>query len=183
MRWLPEPAPPRLAFQFAADRRRMRRAGWLLWAVAAAFAVDVGASYMKTRDALSLRTEELTAAHGAVPAAPERKDYKPKDVEREVSFARTTVHRIALPWADLFRALSASAVDGVVLAGIQPDAESGLVRVQAEADNMPAMLTYVARLEANPYFRNVALVRHEIRPDQPRRPVAFLVAAGWNSKR
>jgi hypothetical protein len=183
MRWLPEPAPPRLDFQFAADRKGMRRAGWLLWFVAAAFALDVGASYVKTRDTLRVRNEALAVAHRTAPAAVERKDYKPKDVEREVGFARTTVRRIAMPWGDLFRALSASAVEGVVLAGIQPDAESGLVRVQAEADNMPSMLSYVARLESNPYFSSVALVRHEIRPDQPRRPVAFLVAAAWNSKR
>jgi len=183
MRWLRKSGPARLDFDFEPHPARMRPAGWLLWIVAIAFSADVGWSYVKTRETLHARTQELAAAPAGNRPATTQKLYEPKDVEREVSFARATVHKIAMPWSELFRELSASAVAGVSLLSIQPDPEGRVLRLSGQAETIPAMLTYVARLESNKYFPSVALVRHELKNEEPQRPVSFLVVATWSIRK
>lgn len=203
MRWPHRRLKASLRFEFQPWRRPAVSA-WLLLVVACGFAGEVAWSYVEVKR----RTEEATRSLGALPAAPQtamqKAGYQPKDVEREAAFARGVIMKISLPWNDLFKALNAIQAEEVQLLGVEPDAEARTVRISAEARNIPAMLTYVARLESNAYFRSVGLLQHEIRSEgpapgargrgsltQPGRPaptagpsnaVSFTVAASWKQK-
>lgn len=194
-------APLRFEFQ---RRSRPAVSGWLLLLVACAFAGDVSWNYADVMERTAEATRKLAVLPAAPPPVSQRTEYRPKDIEREAAFARGVVTKISLPWNALFAALSASQVDEVQLLGVEPDAESRTVRISAEAGNIPAMLTYVARLESNAYFGSVGLLQHEIRGEAPaagargrgaspqpvrRVPgvappnaVSFTVAASWKQK-
>lgn len=180
MRWLPERGPARLDFEFGPARGRLRPAAILLWVIALAFAGDVASSYARTYELLRSRTAQLA---GASPVARAFIAPKGKDLEREVAFARSTIFRIALPWNDLFRALGASSMESVSLLSIEPDVDAGVVQITGRAENIPAMLDYVSRLESNAQLPSVALASHEIKGDDPDRPISFAVKATWNNRR
>lgn len=152
----------------------------MLLLAAFAYTADVGWSYFKVRSALETRMAELAALPKPGPEAV--KTYEPRNVEREIAFAHATIYRIALPWNDLFKALGTSSVEEVELLSVEPDPDAGTVQVTAEAKDLPAMLTYVARLESNKYFRSVGLTRHEIKRTEPRRPVSFAMVAAWRDR-
>jgi hypothetical protein len=174
MRWPRRTSLPPLNLEYEA-RPGSRWAAWSLLALALAYSADVGWSYVKVREALDSRTAEIAS----LPRAARSESYEPRNIEKELSFARTTIHRIALPWNELFRALSTSNVEGVDLLSVEPEIDSGAVRVTAEARDFPAMLTYLARLESNKQLRGVGVTRHEIKANNPQRPVAFTVVATW----
>ena len=179
MRWPHNQGPAALEFEFQPQRARMRRGGWVLWSVALAFCTDVAWSYVKTRQSLQALGSELAAVPAGQAGRPQ-KAYEPRNPEREVSFARATLRKIATPWSALFRELGASAVAGVSVVSVQPDPDSRALQLSAQADTIASMLNYVGRLESNPFFGSVALVRHELKSDEPGTPVSFLLLATWN---
>jgi hypothetical protein len=182
MRWPAKRRLPHLDFDYQRQPSQLGAAGWILWIAATVFASDVAWSYVQTRETLDKRMQTLRAMASKPRPEAEARTYQPKDVEREVAFARMAIYRIAMPWSELFKALSATAVEDVALLSIEPDANSGVLQITAEAKDIPTMLTYVARLEANNYFPTVALARHEIKRAEPRRPVSFVVVATWKNK-
>ncbi len=177
MRW-PRKTPGRLDFEFAADIRRGGMAAWLLLIVGLLFAADVGRSYLALREnqaTVATRITDLPAPRVSSMPPP----YEPKDVEREISLARTILQRIALPWNALFKALGESQTEGVVLLSVEPDADAGQLQLTAVAQDVPAMLTYLARLETNRHLSRSVITHHEITKNEPRFPVYFVVSAAW----
>ena len=174
MRWQLNSSLPPLGLEYQL-RPRSRWAAWSLLLLAVAYTADVGWSYLKVKDALAARTAELAS----LPKPRQIERYEPRNLENELAFARATIHKIALPWNELFKALSTSNVEGVDLLSVEPEIDSGTVRVIAEAKDLTAMLTYLSRLESNKYFRSVRVTRHEIKGNDPRRPVLFTVVASW----
>jgi hypothetical protein len=65
----------------------------------------------------------------------------------------------------------------VALLQLQPDAESRLLRLTAEARNREAMFEYVRRLGAAPGLADTHVVSHQVQRDDPLRPVQFSVQA------
>ena len=55
----------------------------------------------------------------------------------------------------------------------------GNLRIQAEARDFDAMLSYLRVLEQSGSFTQIALVEHEIQDTDPRRPLRFSLAAAW----
>lgn len=179
MRWPLRRRKARLDFEFHV-KPRAPLAGWLLLGMSCVFCADVAGTYVhvkeRTRDAMQRLAALPADARAAVQPEPE---YQPKDTERESAFARTVITRMSLPWNDLFRALNASQIEDVQLLGVEPDAEARTVRITAEARDIPAMLTYVARLEGERYFQRAGLVQQETKRDAPRQGISFVVAAAW----
>ena len=83
---------------------------------------------------------------------------------------------------EFFKALSTSNVEDVDLLSVEPNIDSGTVQVTAEAKDLPAMLTYLARLESNKHFRSVGVTHHEIKRNDPLRRVSFTVVVSWRYK-
>lgn len=184
MPWPHKPAPARLDFEFQ-PRPPRAWASWLLLAVALAFTADVAGDYFTVRNALRDTAAELReAAHvSAAGDTDARRAYQPSDVQHEMAFARSAIYRIAFPWEEMFKALGNGREDNVALLDVHPDTETRTVQITAEARDLPAMLTYIARLEHDHYFQRVELLHHEIERDRPRQPVGFTLAATWDTQK
>lgn len=162
---------------------RPARLSWLLLAIALGFAADVGRSYVKARLEVEARTARLARLSSANAArGPAGASVQPLSRE-EFAAARDTILRLSMPWDNVFRALEAARSDDVALLSIEPDAGSGSLSITGEAKSYPAALTYVAWLAHEKTLKNVRLARHEIVKGDPRRPLAFTLAADWKDTR
>lgn len=181
MRWPHKTSLPPLNLDYQEPGGRARWATWALLLLAIVYMADVGWSYFRVKETMDRRMAELAslpkgARTGQTPS------YRPGTVERELAFARATIHKIALPWNEFFKALSTSNVEDVDLLSVEPNIDSGTVQVTAEAKDLPAMLTYLARLESNKHFRSVGVTHHEIKRNDPLRRVSFTVVVSWRYK-
>lgn len=165
--------------------RRPRRSPWASWvllAAALAFAADVSWSYYRARDEIQEREARL--AHlGTEGPADDGSAAPGATLEEEMSLARQTIRRLAVPWENLLGTLESVPHDNVALLSIEPDADSGTVLVSGEARDYLALLTYVVRLSNEHSLRDVYLARHEVKQNDPMKPIAFAVSALWRAGR
>ena len=162
----------RIELDFVRRRPASRWAGRVLLAVAIGIAGEMGYSYLQL--ARSVKSDEATLAR-----AQPRKAVNPVSPE-EVSAARETVDRLGLPWTKLFAALEAAANEQVALLAIEPDTKSGTVTISGDSKDYLAALTYVLNLSRADTLSRVQLVRHEVKQNDPQRPVSFSISAAWN---
>src|SRR5919204_793301 len=151
---------------------RSRWAGRLLLAVALGIAGDMGFTFVQLERAV--KSNEAVVAR-----AQPRKAVQPLSQE-EVALARDTVERLGLPWSKLFAALEAAGNDKVALLAIEPDTKSGTVKISGDSKDYLAALTYVLNLSQAEALSHVQLVRHEVKQNDPQRPVSFSISAAWN---
>ena len=90
------------------------------------------------------------------------------------------MQRLGLPWSKLFAALEGAANDQVALLAIEPDTKSGTVTISGDSKDYLSTLTYVLNLSRNDALSHVQLVRHEVKQNDPQRPVSFSISAAWN---
>lgn len=100
-------------------------------------------------------------------------------LQLEVRQANAILRELAMPWNGLFTAVETSGEKDVALLSVQPDAQRRVLRLSGEARNLAALLRYVERLEKNPALSRVYLTQHEIRGQDPERPVRFALNADW----
>ena len=165
-----------VALDFRRRAPRSARSGWVLLAVALALALDVGASFLRARDAVSDREARLARAPSSKmrPAAAAR-----ATSPEEIALARETIRRISIPWPNLFGALESTKSNDIALVSIEPDTEAGTVLISGESKDYLGVLNYVSRLQSARTLRQVELARHEIKDSEPQRPVAFSISASW----
>jgi hypothetical protein len=174
---------PRLDLDFHRPPRAPRRAGWLLLAIATAFAADVGWSWLHGKDELAMAERQLAARPArAANGNLVRVALQPPSTE-EMALARETIRRIAMPWEDLFASLEFAQSERVALLAVEPDPERGTVVLTGEARDYLAALTYVATLANAKGMSRVHLSRHETKANDPQRRIAFTVSAQWRSPR
>jgi len=152
---------------------RTRSSPWaarVLFAVAAAVALDAGLTYHDARQAIGANQ----AALARLPAGA-----APRASKEEVAVARDTVARLAMPWDGLFGALETAASEQVALLAVEPDPKAGKVTISGEGKDYLAALSYVLNLSRSDALSGVQLVRHEVKPEDPQRPVAFAISAVW----
>ena len=148
----------------------------LLLAVALAFAGDVGLSFVKTKQNY-LKNETALAKL-------DPRSYKParRASPEEIALARETVQRLAMPWEKLFGALESAADEHVALLAIEPDPRAGTVLITGDSKDYLAALTYVLNLSRAEALSHVQLARHEVKSNDPQKPVAFSVSAAWSAR-
>jgi hypothetical protein len=100
----------------------------------------------------------------------------------ELAAAAETVRRISMSWDGLFAALESASSDKVALLGVEPDPKSQTVVITGEGKDYAAALAYVVELRRAGPLARVHLVHHEMKRDDPLKPVAFSVAASWSDK-
>lgn len=100
-------------------------------------------------------------------------------LQLEVRQANEILRQLALPWHGLFKAIESSNEKEVALLAVQPDMQRRVLRLSGEAKNFDALLVYVARLEKNEALSQVYITRHEIRSQDPEKPVRFGLVANW----
>jgi Tfp pilus assembly protein PilN len=161
-----------LELDFRRNRPASAWVGPLLLAIAVAFALDVGFSYGSLKNSLHEKESRVARAAPSARAAA-------KVTPEEIALARETVQRLSLPWDGLFSALESAASDQVALLAIEPDARSGTVVISGTSKDYLAALTYVLNLSRDEKLGRVQLVRHEVKQNEPQRPVVFAVSASW----
>ena len=166
----------RLELDFRAADRPSPWAGRLLLVVALAVGAQLAVSYRELREAVLEREARLAELQPRAGAAREVS-------AEEVAAASESLQRLAQPWGELFAALESAASDRVALLAIQPDPRAGTVTITGDSKDYLAALTYVLNLSRVEALSNVQLVRHEVKSDDPQRPVSFAVSASWGGPR
>lgn len=93
--------------------------------------------------------------------------------------AAQAMQRLRAPWTQLLAGIESAGDAQVVLLGLEPDALTREIRIQAQARDMAALLAYVRRLADIPGMSNVTLQTHQIQVQHPQRPVDGSIAARW----
>ena len=163
----------RIELDFVRRRPASRWAGRVLLAVALGMAGEMAYTFVQLQDAV--RANEAVVAR-----AQPRKSTAPAASAEEVAAAKETVDRLALPWTRLFAALEGAASDQVALLAIEPDTKSGTVTISGDSKDYLAALTYVLNLSRSDALSKVELVRHEVKQNDPQKPVSFSIQAAWN---
>lgn len=172
-----------LDLDFHRTRSAPRWASWALLAIAIAFAADLGVSYDELREAVT-RNEGRLAMLGGPAEGPGRAGAQSQGVSpAEIAFARETIQRFSMPWDNLFRALESTPADKIALLAIEPDPGTGTVLISGQGKDYLAALDYVSELSQASTLTHVHLVKHELRLNDPQRPVAFSVSASWRMTR
>ena len=148
-------------------------AGLALLLLCAGFARELVAK----REGLESRLEALRTA--ATPTAKGKRGAKAPAEERDPGFVELVV-----PWSGLLSALEAASRDSagrIALLGLEPDRVKRRVRITAQARTLEDALGYVKRLAAIDVVRSPMLDSHEVRVDDPERPIQFQVSADWSA--
>lgn len=96
--------------------------------------------------------------------------------------AERAAQDLATPWTLLLAELEQASKDSqgqIALLGVEPDHAKHSVRVTAEARTLQLALNYVERLQSSRSLDYPMLDRHEIRADDPQRPVRFELTGRW----
>jgi hypothetical protein len=96
--------------------------------------------------------------------------------------AAKIAQELATPWTPLLAELETASHDSasdIALLSVEPDESKHIVRVTGESRDLPRVLAYVARLQTSALLRYPMLENHEVRSDDPQRPVRFAVSAEW----
>jgi hypothetical protein len=165
-----------LQLDFVAPRRRPRALGVLVLAGALALATQLVWQYRTTNEKL----QKLDASASLLSAQRPVKTVPRERLDGEMKSALATVRQLSLPWPQLIDSLERASMKEVAVLHIQPDAQSRLLRVTANAQREELMLEYVRRL-GQTGFTEVHLLSHQVREDDPARPVQFSVQATFRS--
>jgi Tfp pilus assembly protein PilN len=97
--------------------------------------------------------------------------------EAEARRAAVVLANLGVPWPALFTALESVAGQGVVLTGLQPEAEARRVRITGEARRFEDIPRYAQSLQATRTFANVTILAHDTRDGR----LGFTLQADWVS--
>ena len=162
---------PRLQLDFVAPARRSRLAGFTVLFLSLVLAGGLVFKYRETQQ----RLHQVEAREALLNAARPARTVPRERLDEQMKAARATVRQLALPWPQLIDSLERASMKEVLVLHIQPDAQSRVVRVTASAAQERAMLEYLRRLGLG--FAEVHLLSHQIREDEPQRPIQFAVQA------
>lgn len=154
----------------------------LAGALAAAMSVSWYVSVSGEVEQLETTAGEMKRMSRRAPGHMTESPRDAREMQQEVRIANQVVQQMTLPWDRLFKELEASASKEVALLAVQPDVASRQVRISGEARTFKAMLDYSRRLEQTDMLGEVVLIGHEVKSQDPQRPVAFSLSAGWSER-
>jgi Tfp pilus assembly protein PilN len=166
-----------LELDFVAPRRRGHVIGVLVLASGLLLA---GGMVLKYRDAQQ-RLGQLEAVESLLNAKRPARAAPRERLDGEMKSAQATVRQLSLPWGQLIDSLERASLKEVAVLNIQPDAQSRVLRVTGETRAQELMLEYLRRLGASGSFADVHLVSHQVREDDPLRPIQFSVQASFRT--
>jgi len=166
-----------LRIDFARSAAAPAWLGWGVLAASLAVAALLGAQFRDASTELARledRAERLRARASRSVGADPRSERALRD---ELQRARAVTQQLALPWGRLFEAVEGAASKQVALIALQPESGQSLVRITAEARDLGEALAFVRRLQATRQLTGVHLASHQVRTEDARRPVRFVVLA------
>ena len=166
-----------LQLDFVAPPKRPRLAGLMVLAAALVLAGQLVLQYRDAREQL----HQLEAIEGLLGATRPARAVPRERLDEQLKSAQAVVRQLALPWPQLIDSMERAAMKEVAVLHIQPDAQQRLLRVTATAPREELMLEYLRRLGRG--FAEVHLVSHQVREDEPQRPIQFSLQASFRSPR
>jgi hypothetical protein len=109
-----------------------------------------------------------------------RRDSRPENVfsADESKALHLTIGLIRVDWEKLYRSIDQATSEDIGLLAIRPNAPSKSVQISGEARDMAAALAFVEALRREP-LANATLLSHQIKQNDPQRPIIFEIAATW----
>jgi Tfp pilus assembly protein PilN len=101
----------------------------------------------------------------------------PADVSADAATA--AAHALGTQWDGLYVALESCDSPGVVLLSLDAQAKKGQLNIDAEAKNLPAMITYFRALQKLPMLTKVTLYAHHTDKRDAEQPIRFRIGASW----
>lgn len=101
------------------------------------------------------------------------------ELREQIKKANVVLAQLNVPWGGLFSAVESAQEPEVGLLAVQPDPRSSTVAISGRARSLSAVWEYMQRLQGTQRLRDVVLVSHEIKAEEPGRPVAFVLSARW----
>lgn len=157
---------------------------WVIGLLVAAAALVLADSIwlvLRTNDELStaqLAQSERRQNVGA--AAPSRGlATTSAETSRGLVEAEQVAQRLAQPWDPLFQAIEGATTNRVALLAVEPDVSRSTVAIAGEAADHKAVIEFMHRLNGNGRFQGAHLLRHELRGDDPQRPIVFTLQVQW----
>lgn len=166
-----------LNFQQRPDRTSSV-AGWLLLFAGLALLIEMGVSYGRLQRERAAINDEIRTSRLQVDTS-RRETTIPRFTEKDFEDARQIIKRLTSPWKEIFAGLESVNSKNVAILAIQPDMQTGLLRIEGEAKDYAAALTLVAQLRTTKPFSEVFLSHHEIKRDDPQHPVVFTISMRW----
>lgn len=177
-------AAPILALDFKRDPFLHRSLGaWLLLGGACAGIAVALAFAAANQELLQVKRQTAELRQKSAPRAEQKSTVDVTRLAAEIKHANDIIRQLNLPWDKLFLALESTANDRVALLAIQPDTRKQLIHLSGEARNLEAVLDYLARLRGQETLAQVALTSHEIKLQDPDKPVRFSLSARWTTAR
>lgn len=164
-----------LELDLIAPPRRPRWIGWLVLAASLLVACEM---FLRLREAQE-RIARVDAVQALVGDPRPARVLPRAQLEEQIKDAQAVLRQLALPWGQLVESLESASTPDVAVLQVQPDAHSRVLRVTAEAKGEDTMFRYLRRLGAAEGFSDVHLVSHQVREDDPRRPLQFSVQASF----
>lgn len=177
------PTPLRINFSRSANSARTGIS--FMVAGAFLFSVSVAWHFSVHRDVVAVK-EQVKETEKLLRRSPTRVEASRKndrDSQQQVQIANSVVQQISIPWDHLFSDIENSAGDDVALLSVQPDATARTVRINGEAKKFPALVAYIRRLEDTEHLSRVTLQVHEVKAQDPQKPVVFLLHADWGARK
>ena len=130
-------------------------------------------------DALEINLERASSKKNthAVSEPPNEKGKAEQALE--IKNANEVLHHLSVPWDILFKAVESSGGSKITLLALEPDFEKKQVKISGEASNYHAVMTYIVQLQGQDVFDTVYLQNHDVRQEDPDRPVRFTLLANW----
>lgn len=153
-------------------------AAWVLLVTGLAMLIDMGVSYERLQNDREAMNREIQTSKIRLDIPRNDKDdhqFTDKDFAR----ARQIINRLTIPWDTFFEGIESVSNANVAILSIEPDVQTGQLRIEGEAKDYAAILTLVARLRTTKPFSEVFLLRHETKRDDPQHPVSFTISTQW----
>lgn len=166
---------------FTAPGARPGPISWLLLALGLIAVAAVGLAWQAADDAAQDAQTRLAGMRAAPTAKPAktRNSVDPAALarQREDGNARRA---LALPWTRLLTVLQDTRPDDIAFLELDADGRRGDFQLTADAKSYRAMLDYYRAMQAEPAFKAVSLVRHELREIDGVQGVNFSLRGEWS---
>lgn len=177
-------AAPILTLDFKRDPFLRRSLGAWLLLVGTCAGVAVALSFAEAdQDLLQVRQQTAQLQQESTPLAGPKSTMDVTQLATEIKHANDIIRQLNMPWDKLFMALESTANNQVALLFIQPDARKQLIHISGEAKNLDAVLDYLAQLRGQETLVQIVLTGHEIKLQDPDKPVRFSLSAKWATTR
>jgi hypothetical protein len=133
-------------------------------------------------DALELKLGSVSSKEHSNVSAASMSEIGRVDLMQEIKNANDVLHHLSVPWDELFKAVESSSGSHVTLLALEPDYDKKQVKISGEANRYKTIMMYISELEKKDEIGSVYLQNHDIRQDDPDRPVRFTLVANWQEK-